>query len=278
MYKSLLIVFTVWIFAGPAAFAERITAGTFNLRYDNPGDSGNLWKARAPVAASLVRFHQFDVIGTQEGLRNQINDLQQLLPEYGHYGVGRDDGKAAGEHSAIFYRKDRFTVQDSGDFWLSEHPEKPGFGWDAQHNRICSWLKLTDKKTKKVLYVFSVHFDHRGVVARRESGKLMVEKIKAIAGSTPAILVGDFNGSPESEWYKTINNSSLLKDAYTFAPKPYVNNGSFNAFQQNNPSNEIIDHIFITSPFKVSRYGILTDTYHGRFPSDHFPVLVDVEW
>src|SRR6185436_3860435 len=114
----------------PAAFSQSVVIGTFNLRYDNPGDTGNLWKDRAPVAAGLIRFHEFDIVGTQEGLRNQLDDLQNNLSEYKWYGIARDDGNTIGEHSAIFYKKDKFNVLDSGNFWLSQTPDKPGFGWD----------------------------------------------------------------------------------------------------------------------------------------------------
>jgi endonuclease/exonuclease/phosphatase family metal-dependent hydrolase len=257
-------------------FSQTIIAGTFNLRYDNPNDTGNLWKDRQPVAANLIRFHEFDIVGTQEGLKNQLDDLQSSLPEYAYYGVGRDDGKWKGEYSAIFYRRSRFSVLDSGDFWLSEHPEKPGFGWDARINRICSWVKMKEKSTSKMFYVFNVHFDHRGVQARKESSKLIIQKIKTIAGNQPVVLTGDFNGGHESEWYVFINTSNLLKDALLQADKPYINNGSFNNFRTGNPSKEIIDHIFITPQFSVKRYGILTDTYHGKFPSDHYPVLTEL--
>lgn len=263
-------------FTATATFSQSITIGTFNLRYDNPRDSGNLWKDRASIAAALIRFHQFDIIGTQEGLKNQLDDLQQNLPEYAHYGIGRDDGKDKGEHSAIFYKRDMFNVLDSGDFWLSEHPEKPGWGWDARNNRICSWLKLRRKKDKKTFYVFNVHYDHQGVQARKESSKLILQKIQEIAGKQPAILTGDFNGNHDSEWYIQINTSGVLKDALSEVEHPYINNGSFNGFKTNNPSNDIIDHIFITSQFRANRYGILTDTYHGKFPSDHYPVLVEL--
>ena len=258
--------------------AQQIIAGTFNLRYDNPRDTGNLWKDRAPVAAALVRFHQFDIVGTQEGLRNQLDDLQNALPEYAHYGVGRDDGKSKGEHSAIFYKKEKYNVIDSGDFWLSEHPEKPGWGWDAKHNRICSWVKLKEKKGKKSFFVFNVHYDHQGVQARTESSKLILQKIQQIAGKSPVILMGDFNGNHQSEWYNSINKSGWMSDALLQAKDPYLNNGSFNSFKTNNPSKDIIDHIFISKDFKVTRFGILTDTYHGKFPSDHYPVLTEVEW
>lgn len=258
--------------------AQQVIAGSFNIRYANPGDSGNLWQDRAAVCAALIRFHQFDIVGTQEGLINQINDLQQALPAYAHYGLGRDDAKSKGEHSAIFYRKDRFLVKDSGDFWLSEKPDAPGFGWDAKHNRICSWLKLEDKKTKKSFFVFNVHYDHQGVVARRESSKLILQKINAIAGKQPVILTGDFNGGHQSEWYKLIQDSEQLEDSYTLAKDAYANNGSFSGFRPFPQSKEIIDHIFISKPFKVLRYGVLTDTYHGKFPSDHFPILAELSF
>lgn len=254
--------------------AQSITVGSYNLRYDNPRDTGNLWVNRAPVVASLLQFHEFDIVGTQEGLINQLQDLERLLTGFAYYGAGRDDGQTKGEHSAIFYRKDRFELLDKGDFWLSATPGHPGPGWDARLNRICSWVELKDKTIRRRFYVFNVHFDHQGVMARNESSTLMLEKIKAIAGNNPVVFTGDFNGDHESNWYKTIAESGILKDCYRLSAKPYANNGSFNGFQENNPNNGIIDHIFVTSQFSVKRYGILTDTYHGRFPSDHFPVLV----
>jgi endonuclease/exonuclease/phosphatase family metal-dependent hydrolase len=259
--KKLIVVYILSLFTIMQLAAQTIITGTFNLRYDNPKDSGNLWKDRAPVAASLIRFHGFDIVGTQEGLKNQLEDLQQSLPEYAYYGIGRDDGKAKGEHSAIFYKKEKYNVIDSGDFWLSENPGKPGFGWDARHNRICSWIKFKEKKGKKTFYVFNVHYDHQGVQARKESSKLIMQKIQELAAGKPVILTGDFNGNHQSEWYNFINQGGVLKDALLQAAHPYRNNGSFNSFKTNNPSNEII-----------------TDTYHGRFPSDHYPVLTELQW
>lgn len=272
--KRIFFIALIAILASYNGHSQTITVGTFNLRYDNPRDSGNLWKDRAPVAAALIRFHDFDVVGTQEGLKNQLEDLQKNLPDFAYYGIGRDDGQSKGEHSAIFYRKSMFTVLDSGSFWLSATPEKPGPGWDARLNRICSWLKLKTKKGKKIFYVFNVHYDHQGVEARKESSKLILQKIQQIAGKSPVVFTGDFNGGHDAEWYLRIKDSGIVKDAYTLTADPYTNNGSFNSFRVNNPSNEIIDHIFISDKFKVEKYGILTDTYHGHFPSDHYPVLV----
>lgn len=261
----------------PAVHAQSITVGTFNLRYDNKNDTGNLWINRAPVVASLIRFHQFDILGTQEGLINQLEDLSRMLPEYTRYGIGRDDGKSKGEHAAIFFKTEKFKLLDKGDFWLSETPEKPGPGWDAQLNRICSWVQLQERSSGKRFYFFNVHYDHQGVQARQESSKLILGKIAAIAGRQPVIFTGDFNGDHESGWYKRIAESGQVKDVYTAVKLPYVNGGSFNGFGTTVTRTGIIDHIFI-SGFKATRYGILTDTYQGKYPSDHFPVLADVNF
>jgi len=264
-------------FTGLSTNAQKIIIGTFNVRYDNPKDTGNLWVDRAPIVSNLIRFHDFDVLGTQEGLPNQVNDIAAAIPEYARYGKGRDDGKDAGEHSAIFYKKDRFTLLKSGDFWLSETPDKPGKGWDATCcNRICSWVYLEDKKTKKRFYTFNVHFDHQGVVARRESSKLILAKIKEIAGQAPVIFTGDLNGGRDSEWYQTLATSGLLTDVFTKVRFPYANNSSMNGFRTPR-GRTVIDHIFMTKQFTASKWGILTDTYFGKYPSDHFPVLAVVE-
>ncbi len=271
--RVLFILFVLSLLPG-FIYAQQLNVGTFNIRFDNPKDTGNLWVDRAPVVSALIRFHDFDIFGTQEGLKNQLDDISQALPAYERYGKGRDDGQEKGEHSAIFYKKDRFKLLKKGDFWLSQTPEKPSLGWDATCcNRICSWVYLQDAQTKKKFYFFNVHYDHQGVQARKESSKLILNKIKEIAGQEPVILTGDFNGDHNSEWYQTVANSGLIADTYKQAKNPYAVNASFNAFGKKLDGNEIIDHIFTTKNFKVQKWGILTDTYHGKFPSDHFPVM-----
>ena len=257
--------------------AQQFTIGTYNLRYDNPGDTGNLWVYRAPVIAALIRFHDFDIFGTQEGYKNQLDDIINALPQYTYYGVGRNDGKDAGEHSAIFYKQNDFKVLNKGDFWLSQTSDKPGLGWDATCcNRICSWVYFQHKKSGKKFYFFNAHYDHQGVQARRESSKLILQKIKDIAGNEAVIFTGDLNGSHNSEPYQTIANSDILKDTYKLVQYPYANSASHNGFGKTNDSTNIIDHIFITKHFTAGKWGLLTDTYHGKYPSDHFPVLADI--
>jgi len=276
MNKIILAIALFAIVYSNPTNAQMLTVGSFNLRYDNPRDSGNLWKDRMPRVAALIEFHDFDILGTQEGLEHQIEAIAKALPEYAFYGIGRDDGIMAGEHSAIFYKKNKFSIIDKGDFWLSETPEKPGFGWDAKINRICSWILLKHKISGKKFYCFNVHYDHQGIQARIESSKLILSKIKSIATGTPVLLTGDFNGDHNSDWYKKIANSNYLFDAFLKTIHPYVPNGSFQGFGPNLNKDQIIDHIFTTAHFKIKKWGVLTDSYDGKFPSDHFPILSQI--
>ena len=258
------------------AFAQKntpVVIATYNIRYNNPGDSLNAWSHRKENVKALIRFHEFDIFGTQEGLIDQMNGISEM-EAYARTGHGRDDGKEAGEHSAIFYKKDRFKLIESGDFWLSETPEKPGKGWDAKCcNRICSWGKFQDIQTKKIFCFFSVHFDHQGIVARKESGKLMVKKIQEIAKNAPVICVGDFNSTPETEQIQAMQ--TILNDSYKVTQDPpYGPVGTFNAFKFDAPMKHRIDYIFVSKGIKVLKYGVLTDAKDQRYPSDHQPVMI----
>jgi len=261
-----------------ATSAQTIKIATYNLRYANTTDIGNLWIERKHAVVDLIEYHQFDIFGVQEAVKLQLEDLKTALPSFDYYGVGRDDGQSAGEHSSIFYKKERFTLLDKGDFWLSQTPEKPGFGWDAKFNRICSWVKLSDKRTKKIFFVFNAHYDHQGMVAREESSKLVLSKIQLIAGESPVVFMGDLNGGRDTNWYLLLANSSSLKDTYDLVEKPYQLNGSFNGFNTNEVRKDVIDHVFVSKHFKADRWAVLTDTYFGKFPSDHFPVAVEINF
>ena len=165
-----------------------------------------------------------------------------------------------------------------GNFWLSETPDKPSLGWDATCcNRICSWVYFQDIKTNKKFYLFNAHFDHQGMIARKESANLIIAEIKAIAGNNPVIFMGDLNGDRNSEWYKQMATAGMLTDSYVHATDPYENNGSFNGFGKTVTGEAVIDHVFISKQFEVKKWGILTDTYHGNYPSDHFPVMVNLK-
>lgn len=249
---------------------------TYNIRYANNKDTGNLWVDRRAVVTNLIRFHAFDILGTQEGLKTQLDDISTALPYFERFGVARDDGNEAGEHAAIFFRSNKYLLIEGGTFWLSQHDDRPGFGWDARHNRICTWVQLQIKESTCKIFVFNAHFDHYGERAREESSKLVLKKIRQIAGTAPVILMGDFNADHDTTCYRLIAESPSLEDVYHLADHPYVNNPSFNSWGNPSEENRLIDHIFVSSDFSAIRHGVLTDTYFGKCPSDHFPVTADV--
>ena len=278
--KYLIIILAFFSFISACSEKEsnsEIRVASYNLRMDTPRDSLNAWPHRKENVKALIQYHDFDIIGTQEGFKHQLDGLLEM-PGYAYFGAGRDDGKEAGEHSAIVYKTARFEILDSGDFWLRETPEEPGLGWDATCcNRICSWAKFLDNDTKNEFYVFNVHFDHQGVVARRESGKLMVEKIKEIAKDAPVICTGDFNSTPDTEQIKSM--STFLNDAYSITKlPPYGPVGTFNSFNFNAPFKNRIDYVFVSDHFEVSKYAALTDAKDQRYPSDHLPVVATVRF
>lgn len=278
--------------------------GTYNIRVDNPHDdqTGNGWLQRLPYVASLIHWESPDVFGAQEVRHNQLEGMLSQLPGYTYFGVGRDDGKQAGEFEPVFYKKDKFNLLGGGNFWLSPTPDKPSMGWDAAYMRICSWAKLQDKKTKKIFWFFNLHMDNIGVVARRESARLVLKKMKEIAGNGTAFLVGDFNVDQHNEILGILNDSNYLKDSYELAKRKMVWNGSFNNFEPTEWSDNRIDHVFVTKGVAVSDYAVLTDTYRVpmpandprirnfdatkgdinpnfeiKLPSDHYPIFERVE-
>ena len=276
MMRKMILSLAVFMIAFGCSFAKDgkpLNVATYNLRYNTPNDGENAWPNRKEQVKALIRYHEFDIFGTQEGIRGQLNDLDEM-DGYAFVGAGRDDGKRAGEHSAIFYRKDRFKLLENGDFWLSETPDKPGKGWDATCcNRICSWAKFRDLASKKDFYFFSVHFDHQGVQARVESGRLMVKKITEIAGALPVFCVGDLNSTPGTQQIQTMK--SLLHDSYEVTEmKPYGPEGTFNGFKFNAPMKNRIDYVFVSDQVRVLKYAVLTDNYDQKFPSDHQPVVI----
>lgn len=285
--------------------AQNLFVATYNLRYDNEDDrqEGNGWTKRCQVICDFLNFEQPDIFGTQEGLKHQLEDLKRGLDQYDYIGIGREDGKEQGEHSAIFYKKDKLKCLDKGNFWLNETPEKPVLGWDAACVRICTWGKFHDWKTNLTFYFFNLHMDHVGVIARREAAKLVIKKIKEIAGNNaPVILTGDFNVDQHDEIYKIFSESGILKDSYMAAKHRFAENGTFQDFDSSMKSESRIDHIFVSNKFEVNNYAIHTDAYWTanekmpklksgnapkelefqqythRLPSDHYPVLAKIRY
>lgn len=277
MNKVILTIVFV-ILGVTTLLAQPFIVATYNIRYDASGDVGNLWKDRHPHLTQLIRFHGFDIFGTQEGLKHQLEDVRNGLPGFAYIGVGRDDGKEAGEHSAIFYRTDRFEVVKQGNFWLAEHTDAPNKGWDAALPRICTWGLFKDKHSGFEFFLFNAHFDHVGVVARKESAKLIIQKAHELGNGVPMIITGDFNVDQRNESYRVLNEGGEVTDAYELSPLKYAPTGTFTGFNIARTGDSRIDHIFLSKPFNVIRYGILTDSYQGKVPSDHFPVMAEIQY
>lgn len=254
---------------------------SFNIRYDNPNDAPNDWPNRKDMVAQMVTFHEVDIVGMQEVLKHQIEDLESRLEDYKWIGVGRDDGKSEGEFCPIFYNAEKLSIQKQSTFWLSETCEVPGkMGWDAACNRVVTWAKFKVNTTGKTFFLFNTHFDHRGQIARRESAKLLLAKIDEIAGEQPAFITGDFNGSPESEPYQILTNPKQgIKDAFNLSRTPHYGQlSTFSGFKPVEKDNgNRIDYIFISGDITVNKHAIFTDAWGGKYPSDHFPVFVNAE-
>lgn len=261
---------------------SEITWATFNIRYDNPADSLNNWQYRKDSVASFIRFQDIDIVGMQEVLHNQLEDLKARLPEYAEVGVGREDGKTKGEYAPIFFKKDRFEILDSNTFWLSQYPDSIGFiGWDGACTRIATWAKLKDKRNGKIFMAVNTHFDHVGTEARRKGALLIIDKIKEIVGNKPAVITGDFNVNESSEAYKTLTtNSFVLKDAHKEAEVKEGVDYTFHDFGRIKPAScEKIDFIFITPNIKVSSSYIPEEADEkGKFLSDHNPEVVHLSF
>ena len=288
------------------AVAQELTVATYNIRNANKGDAerGNGWERRCPWVCGLIEVQGFDIFGSQEVLDGQLHDMLAQLPDYAYIGVGRDDGKAKGEYSPIFYKKERFRLLDEGRFWLSEVTDRPNKGWDAALPRICTWGHFLDRQTRRRFWFFNLHMDHVGVRAREESAKLVVAKIREMCGPREfVILTGDFNVDQNNPIYTTLTASGVFADSYETAATREAPKGTVNNFNPTLKTDSRIDHIFVSPSVRVHDYGVLTDTYRSqttrsdeeiksgafpkevslhsyeaRTPSDHFPVVVRLEF
>lgn len=260
--------------ASQPADGYKFRYATYNIGYDTPKETDNLWVNRLPIMVDLLKKKDFDIWGSQEGLDNQLADLMNGLPQYHWLGAGRTDGHS-GEHCAIFYKYQKYDVIKSGDFWLSATPSNPGIGWDASLPRICTWAEFRDKASGTVFFVFNTHLDDKGVQARKESLGLIFDQMHKIAGQVPALLSGDFNFDQFDPNYSTLKAN--LTDAYDVSPeKVNETGGTYNGFNINHTSASRIDDIFLTAGLTSARYEIVNTVYNGKYPSDHFPVTVDL--
>ena len=263
-----------------AAAAPPLRVMSFNLRLDTPADGENAWPHRRDWVAGLIRFHAPDAIGVQEALAHMLTDLDARLPGFDRVGVGRADGRDGGEFSAILYRADRLDLLDSGTFWLSPTPELPGSrGWDAAIERVATWARFRDRRTGCRLLHLNTHFDHIGEQARQESARLIRRRLDSLAGELPVVVTGDLNAEPQSAPYRIFTRDTIagaigpLRDAFSASRGGhYGPTSSWTAFKAIEPGRRI-DYVLVSPDLPVLQHAILPDSWDGRFPSDHLPVV-----
>ena len=273
-FLLVLILFTLQSFVS----AFEIDALSFNIRFDNPKDGENAWPNRKEMVGQWVKSESPDVIGLQEALRHQIDDIKKVATAYSEYGVGRDDGKSRGEHCTILYLKKRFSLDksDCGTFWFSDTPEKVASkSWGNEIPRICTWARFIEKKTDKGFYVYNVHYDHRSQPSRLGASELIIKRIsKRKRSNEPIILMGDFNASENNPAIKIFKDEPLnLVDTFRVVKPDEKMVKTFHGFRGGSFSGGKIDHVFMLPKMgKVSSAEIVRFNKEKRYLSDHYPV------
>ena len=273
-----LVLFLVAILSVSIAKSQTIDIISYNIRYDNPDDAPNNWDNRKDFLISQLNFYNPDVFGIQEGLIHQVKEMDEGLKDYAYFGVGRDHGDERGEHTAVFYNKERVKLLEESTFWLSSTPEEPSKGWDAALPRTCTYGIFQNKGDGTKFMVFNTHFDHVGVKAREESSKLILQKIKELnTEHYPVVVTGDFNLESDSPGVQVILTE--MKDTHVAAGEnAFGPDGTFNGFKFNKPVKNRIDYIFVSDEFEVLKSAILSDSKDTRYPSDHLPVFARLKY
>lgn len=267
-----LFVLTLFMLVLQMSHAQEVTTMTYNIRMNTDADGENAWPLRKEYLAEQIKFYDPDFFGVQEALPEQMDFLREAFSDYNALGEGRE-GKNKGEFSALFYRKEKFKLEENGMFWLSETPEEISTGWDAALPRVCTYGLFRLKDGNKKIWVFNTHFDHIGQQARVNSAQLILDKIKSLnTENYPVVVMGDLNVEPDNEviatFEKQLNDTHEISEAGAFGPE-----GTFNGFHFDEPVTKRIDHIFVSkNGIEVLKYGILSDSRDLKYPSDHLPV------
>ncbi len=257
-----------------AVMQNPITFMSFNVRYATADDGLNSWVLRRGMVFDVINRRRPDVLGVQEALASQVDELLVHMPGYTVVGVGRDDGKRAGEFSALFYRRDRFSAVDSGTFWLSDTPDVAGSkSWGNNVVRVCTWASLRSSEGYE-FSVFNTHFDHESQPSREKSAELVWSRIRD--ARLPSVLTGDLNAGEKNVAVQKILGQGLT-DTFRVLHPDATDVGTFNGFDPKAMNGEKIDYVFVGSGWKVLSSDIDRTLFDGRTPSDHFPVWAVVE-
>ncbi len=275
MKRSFLLLAAVLMVLPASLSAKKdknsdITVISYNIRAGTANDGTNSWTYRGGCSPTMIMDQKPDIFGVQEALDFQISFLEEYCKDYKSVGVGREDGKHKGEHMSIFYNKKKIKLLKWGTYWLSETPDEPSKGWDAECIRTATWTLLKDKESGNKFYYVNTHLDHVGWEARKNGLALIVDRIAEMnPEGYPMILTGDFNmliDRPEFDDLKT-----KMINAREAATKT-DHNVTYNAWGKASDS-KIIDYIWYKGFTSCPLYETITKEYLGRtFVSDHYPI------
>lgn len=254
--------------------AMPIAVMSFNIRYGTAADGENHWLKRREQLFALLRAEAPDVVGLQEALRGQIDEIVQAVPGYTFVGVGRADGRQAGEYAAILYRTARLRVRRSDTFWFSDTPGVvKSTSWGNQIERICTWAYFEDLHGP-AFYFYNVHLDHLSQPSRDRSAALLLERVAARDPKSPAVVTGDFNAGEDNPAVRTMR--TVFRDSYRLVHPDTKDVGTFTGFDAGKTTGDKIDYVFVEEGAEVLGAEIVRASSGGRTPSDHFPVTARV--
>lgn len=290
-----LIIFCTSLFpsqSAPSACDSSVRVMSFNIRYGKAPDGENAWPNRRDLVIDVVRRHHPDLVGLQEALRFQLDEMERGLPQYREIGVAREDGENKGEYNTILYRVDRLRPDERGNFWYSDTPSVPGSRtWGNRLPRLCTWAHFTgtgELAGLPAFYYYNTHLDHESQYSREKSAALLSDRVVARSHPDPVIISGDFNISEDNPVVAYLTGKkpwpSTSPADRPDKPRPeFVDTfrklhpdakevGTFNGFA-GRTTGEKIDYILTAPGIDVVEASILRDNREGRYPSDHFPIM-----
>lgn len=268
------------------AQARALAVGTFNIRLDTASDGANAWPNRIGLVVDVLGAAE--VWGIQEALPNQVEELSRRLPHMDVLWRTRDADPGRDESCPILYDRRVWSLDpdDHGTFWLSEDPSVPGSkSWDSSLPRICTYARLVRRgDVSCAVYLFNVHLDHRGHVAREQSARLVSSRIAARRRPDPVVLLGDFNSGPDSAPLRVLTagppagepSPPMLQDAWRTAHPREPEQGTFTGWSAV-PEGPRIDFVLVSPGVRVVSASIDAAQRQGRWPSDHLPVTALIE-
>lgn len=275
--KTVVIFLSILVLHVTGISAATLKVMTYNLRYAST-NKPNAWPDRRPIMKDCLTKADPDIIGTQEGVYYQINELERDLPQYRWIGTGRDGG-SRGEFMAIFYKHERFEPLEYDHFWLSDTPEVIGSTtWGNTNRRMVTWVRFKDRSTGAEFYLVNTHFDHQIQPAREKAATLLLERVKKLKADLPLIVMGDFNAKAgANKAYEILTADDWLTDTWNTArEKRGQVVATFNNFRAAIPGDNRIDWILTRNIDAPAWIEINTCEKGSQFPSDHFPVTVEI--